>query len=85
MNHLTANELKKRGVTAVEECMQDDGEVIVSVRGKETYVVMRMEKYVRLRECELDQAVREARADYEAGRTLTESVDAHLKRVADEV
>jgi len=33
----------------------------------------------------LDMAVKEARADYEAGRTFTESVDDHMKRVTDEI
>jgi hypothetical protein len=31
----------------------------------------------------LDIAVREARADYEAGRVITESVDEHMKRATD--
>jgi hypothetical protein len=34
-------------------------------------------------EFELDMAVAEARADYEAGRIIRESVDDHMKRVAD--
>jgi len=30
-------------------------------------------------------AVKEARADYEAGRTVMENVDDHMKRVVDEI
>jgi len=37
--------------------------------------------YARLREAELDQAVREARADYAAGRIADDSIEAHLKRI----
>lgn len=85
MSHLTANELKTRGVSAVEERMGPGGDVIISVRGKDTYVVMSLEKYAQLRECELDMALREARADYQAGRVISESVDDHMKRVIDEV
>jgi prevent-host-death family protein len=83
MNAVTANELKTRGVSAVEDRLKTDEEVIITVRGQDKYVVMSVEKYSRLRACELDIAVQEARADYEAGRVRIESVDDHLKRVTD--
>lgn len=35
----------------------------------------------RLRECDLEIALQEARADLAAGRVVHESVDDHLKRV----
>ena len=83
MNAITANELKIRGVSAVEDRLENDEEVIISVRGQDRYVVMSLEKYARLREFELDMAVMEARADYEAGNIITESVEDHMKRVTD--
>jgi prevent-host-death family protein len=83
MNVITANELKIRGVSAVEDRLENEEEVIISVRGKDSYVVMSLEKYARFREFELDMAVMEARADYEAGNSITESVEDHMKRVTD--
>lgn len=83
MNAITANELKIRGISAVEDQLKNEDEVIISVRGKDRYVVMSLEKFARLREFELDMAVIEARADYEAGNTVTESVEDHIKRVTD--
>ena len=83
MNAITANELKTRGVSAVEDRLENEEEVIISVRGKDRYVVMTLEKYASLREFELDMAVMEARADYEAGNLITESVEDHMKRVTD--
>ena len=83
MGTVTANELKTRGVSAVEEHLETEDEVVISVRGKDKYVVMSLDKYSQLREYELDIAVREARADYEVGRVITESVDDHMKRVTD--
>ena len=83
MNAITANELKIRGISAVEDQLENGDEVIISVRGKDRYVVMSLEKFARLREFELDMAVKEARADYEAGNTVTESVEDHIKRVTD--
>ena len=85
MNTVTANELKTQGVSVVESHLKNDDEVIISVRGKNRYVVMELEKYTKLRELELELAVREARADYEAGRFSTESVDEHMKRVTDDL
>jgi PHD/YefM family antitoxin component YafN of YafNO toxin-antitoxin module len=83
METVTANELKTRGVSAVEEHLKTADEVVISVRGQDKYVVMGLDKYSQLREYELDIAVREARADYEDGRVITESVDDHMKRVTD--
>lgn len=85
MNFVTANELKTRGVSAVEDRLDAGEDVIISVRGKDKYVVMSLEKYNQLREFELEMALREAHADYAAGRILTESVDKHLRRIADDV
>ena len=85
MEAVTANELKTKGVSVVEERLKTEDEIIISVRGQDKYVVMSLEKYSRLREYELDLAVQEARADYEAGRVITESIDDHMKRVTDAV
>ncbi len=85
MNAVTANELKTRGISVVEDVLETEEQVIISVRGVDKYVVMGLEKYARIREAELDMAVKEARADYEAGRITTESVDDHMKRLVDEV
>ncbi|OUS16378.1 prevent-host-death protein [Gammaproteobacteria bacterium 50_400_T64] len=84
MNTVTANELKTKGISAVETCLKDDEEVIISVRGKDRYVVMDLDKYARLREYELTVALQEARADVEAGRTISESVAEHMQRVTND-
>ena len=85
MNILTANELKTRGISAVESHLKEDEEVIISVRGKDRYVVMDIQKYTRLREYELAGALHEAKADVEAGRYTTESIAEHMKQVASEL
>ena len=40
MNTLTANDLKTRGVSAVEEGLKHDDELVISVRGQHRFVVM---------------------------------------------
>jgi hypothetical protein len=81
MSILTANELKTRGVSALEEGLKHDDELVISVRGQHRYVVMDIEKYNHLRELELAVAVAEAKADYSARRYTTETVGEHMQRV----
>jgi hypothetical protein len=81
MSTISAAELKRCGVSALEPTLGTDGEAIITVRGKGKYVVMRMDTYARLREAELDLAVREARADYAAGRVADDSIAGHMKRL----
>jgi hypothetical protein len=83
MTTLTANELKTRGVSAVEEALQQSEELMISVRGQSRYVIMDIEKYNRLRELELAAAVAETKADYAAGRYTTETIAEHLQKVTD--
>ena len=83
MSTVAAVELKRRGVSALVPALAEDDEAIITVRGKSRYVVMRIEAYARLREAELEHAVRETRADYAAGRIADESIEAHLRRLDD--
>ena len=81
MNSITANELKTKGVSVVENALQNDDEAIITVRGKDKYVIIDMNKYNKLRDYELEIALLEARADVAKGRVLRESVTAHMKRI----
>lgn len=81
MAHISANDLKTKGVAAIEAMLADHSEAIVSVRGKDRFVVMDMAHYHHLRECELDAALAQARADLAAGRSVQESAEAHLARL----
>jgi PHD/YefM family antitoxin component YafN of YafNO toxin-antitoxin module len=81
MSTIAAAELKRRGVLALEPVLAAEGEAVITVRGKSRYVVMTMAAYAARREAELDRAVREARADYAAGRVVDRSIKAHLRRV----
>jgi hypothetical protein len=79
---ISANHLKTQGVSAITEALAEAPEATVSVRGKERFVVMDIEHYRYLRECELSAALAESQADLAAGRFVKESVDAHMKRLA---
>lgn len=85
METIAANDIKKRGVSALADALCDQDEGVITVRGKGQYVVMTMEKYNSFREIELGMAVEEARADYKAGRIASLTVDAHMRRIDDEI
>ena len=57
---ISANELKTKGVSIIENNLGQSKELI---------------------ECELEAALSQTRADVDAGRYVTESFDAHIKRV----
>lgn len=81
MSNLTANDLKTRGVIALEAALSDRTAAIISVHGKDRFVVMDIAHYHYLRECELGVALAETRTNVAAGRYVKESAAAHVKRV----
>lgn len=82
MTQITANDLKTRGIAAIEASLADGRtEAMVSVRGADRFVVMELAQYQHLRECELEAALAESRADIVAGRCVVESPAAHMRRV----
>lgn len=84
MRQITANELKIKGVSAIERALGEQSELMVSVRGKPRYVVMELAEFQRLRECELEAALAESLADLDAGRVTRESAEAHVARLTAE-
>ncbi|OAI20645.1 MULTISPECIES: hypothetical protein [Methylomonas] len=78
MSHISANDLKTKGIAAIKAALSESPEAIVSVRGKHKFVVMEIAHYHYLRECELDAAIAEIQADLVAGRFTTESVEEHM-------
>jgi hypothetical protein len=81
MTAISANELKTRGVAAIQSALENEPEAAISVRGKVRYVVMPVEQFHHLRECELESALMQTRADLAAGRAVRESPEAHLERL----
>lgn len=81
MSNISANDLKTKGIAAIEAVLECYPEAIISVRGKDRFVVMEVAQYHYLRECELEAALAESRADLAAGRAVQESPEAHLARL----
>ena len=81
MSHISANDLKTKGVAAIEAALSEATEAVVSVRGKDRFIVVDIAHYHYLRECELDAALAESRADVAAGRFVEESAAEHRARL----
>jgi hypothetical protein len=81
MSHISANDIKTKGIAAIEAALNKASEAIVSVRGKDRFVVMDIAHYHYLRECELDAALAQTQADLATGRFVQESPEAHLARL----
>ena len=82
MSIISANDLKTKGVKAIEEALLINPEASVSVRGQVKFIVMSNEQYLHLRECELDAALAESRADMDAGRFVKETIAKHIQRIS---
>jgi len=78
-----ANELKTKGVGILASLLGTLDEVFISVRSKTKYVVVDVERYEYLRECELEQALRETQEDMAKGRYDTQDIDEHMKALKD--
>jgi len=75
---ISANDLKTKGVTLLESVLSSLDEVLISVRGKNKYVVVDMERYEYLRECELEQAYREVQENIKNNKSNTMTAEEHL-------
>ena len=78
---ISANDLKTKGVACLEESLTDKMEDVITVRGKECFVVMKIEQYHYLREMELEAALYEAQQDIAAGQFTKDSVDQHVDKL----
>jgi hypothetical protein len=82
MQATSANDLKTKGVGAIDQALLSDPEADVTVRGEVKYVVMSKDHYDYLRGCELEAALAESKADLDAGRFVKETVAQHMRRIA---
>lgn len=81
MATLTANELKTRGIAAVEQKLAHAEEAIISVRGRPRFVILDLEHYERLREAEIASAWQDALTAEQHGDYIVESAAEHIARL----
>ena len=74
MGTVVANDLKTKGIKAIEDALLGQLEASVSVRGQVKYVVMSQQQHQYLRECELEAALAESKMDLAGGRFVKETL-----------
>lgn len=78
-NVVTAQELKTKGASILKERTKLSDEAYITIRGEKSYVVMTVDKYNFLRECQLDAALKESEADIASGKFKVQTVEEHIK------
>lgn len=81
METISANDLKTKGVSAIEGALKDRDNVAITVRGKSRFVVMDLDQYQHLREQEILAAWHQARADAASGRARPVSAKQHIAEI----
>lgn len=85
MVYVSAGDLKKRGISLLDDVVEEQEGAIITVRGRSKYVVIDMNAYNRFREYELEVALAETKKDLAEGRFVEERVQEHIKRIQDDL
>ena len=80
---ITANELKTKGIKAIEEQLAQTPEAAITVHGKVKYVAMTVEQFDKMRMAELEVAYMLCKKDIEEGNYTVETAEEHIKRLWD--
>ena len=78
---ITANDLKIKGVGILESILSKLDEVLISVRGQSKYVVVDIERYEYLRECELEHVYAEIQKERAEGKSRVMSAQEHIAEI----
>ena len=80
---ITANDLKVKGIKAIEKELEERDEAVISFRGKPKYIVLDIEEYDRIRALELDLLYLQAQEEIKSGKAMRistkEELEEHLK------
>lgn len=75
---VVANDLKTKGVAAIDHALKHDQEAVVTVRGKAKYVAISLDRYNQFREYELECSLREVQEDVKNGNFVQMSASEHI-------
>ena len=83
MAGISANELKTKGISALQSIIDEQKAAVITVRGKNKYVVMDFDTYNHLRDCELEAAIIETKMELERGEVFSDTIEEHIRRISD--
>ncbi len=81
--NISLNQLTNQNISLIENNLNENKELIITVDGEERFVIMLREHYQYLRECELEVALYQSKSCLERGDFVIESVDDHIKRITE--
>ncbi len=82
---VSANEVKKRGVSLFERLLTKANELIITVRGKQKFVVLDIDRYNEFKKYELDIAYLKAMNDIKNKNYKEQSAKEHISELLDEL
>jgi predicted DNA-binding protein len=82
---VTANEVKKRGVSLFDELLAKFDNIVISSKGKNKYIVMDIKHYEELRAYELDKAYKEVMEDVKRGDYKVVSAKEHIESLKEDL
>ena len=82
---ITANDLKVKGIKAIEKELEERDEAIISFRGKPKYIVLDIEEYETMRALQIEVAYKELKNKKEQGKAYVSDVDTLIQRIENEL
>ena len=82
---ISANEVKKKGVSLFSNLLDKFDELIINVRGKDKFVVLDIERYMELRANELDLAYIQSMQDIENKKYKTQTAKEHVEELMNDL
>ena len=79
MNIITADELTTNGITSLEAGLKNDSEAVITVEGKNRFVVMNFEHYQQQQDLQRIAVWQEARQDITNGDFHTD-INQHIEK-----
>ena len=79
---ITALDLRTKGLKAIERAIEEEGEGIISYKGRPKYIVLPYEQYDEIVAARLDKAYEEVMKNVADGKCVSakshEEIDAHI-------
>ena len=82
---ISANEVKKKGVSLFSNLLDKFDELIINVRCKDKFVVLDIERYMELRANELDLAYIQTIQDIENKKYKTQTAKEHIEELMNDL
>jgi len=82
---ITANDLKVKGIKAIEKELEERDEAVISFRGKPKYIVLDIEEYETMRSLQIEIAYKELKKKKEQNKAYVSDADTLIQRIENEL